>query len=64
MDNKNKEKAINQILLGLALKFFPLIILGLFKGYLNSFSPNLSILIAVLIVGFFLVGYVFVIKGC
>ncbi|MEH2192037.1 MAG: type II CAAX endopeptidase family protein [Nostoc sp.] len=64
MENKNKEKAINQILLGLALKFFPLIILGLFKTYLNIFFPNLSIFIAVLIVGFFLVGYVFFIKGC
>ncbi|WP_445630795.1 lysostaphin resistance A-like protein [Nostoc sp. DSM 114167] len=64
MENKNKEKAINQILLGLALKFVPLIIVGLFKGYLNSFFPNLSILIAILIVGFFLVGYVFFIKGC
>ncbi|MEH2204552.1 MAG: type II CAAX endopeptidase family protein [Nostoc sp.] len=64
MENKNKEKAINQILLGLALKFFPLIILGLFKRYLNSLFPNLSILIAVLIVVFFLVGYVFFIKGC
>jgi membrane protease YdiL (CAAX protease family) len=64
MENKNKEKAINQILLGLALKFFPLIIIGLFKRYLNSLFPNLSILIAVLSLGFFLGGYVFVIKGC
>ncbi|MCW5316711.1 CPBP family intramembrane metalloprotease [Nostoc sp. KVJ3] len=64
MEIKKKEKAINQILLGLALKFFPLIILGLFKGYLNTFFPNLSILIAILIVGFFLVGYRFFIKGC
>lgn len=64
MENKNKEKAINQILLGLALQFIPLIILGLFKPYLNSLSHNLNILIAVLIVGFFLVGYGFFIKGC
>ncbi|MEH2183614.1 hypothetical protein [Nostoc sp.] len=64
MENKNKEKAINKILLGLALKFIPLIIIGLLKGYLNNLLPSLSILISFLILGFFLVGYVFFIKGC
>lgn len=64
MENKNKEKAINKILLGLALKFIPLIIIGLLKVYLNNILPSLSILIFFLILGFFLVGYVFFIKGC
>ncbi len=63
MENKNKEKAINQILLALGLKFVPLISLGLYKEYLNSLFP-LSGLISFLILGFVLVGYGFFIKGC
>jgi hypothetical protein len=64
MENKKKEKAINQILLGLALQFIPLISLGLSKKYLNSLFPISGILISFLILGFVLVGYGFFIKGC
>ncbi|MEH2056719.1 MAG: CPBP family intramembrane glutamic endopeptidase [Nostoc sp.] len=64
MENNKKEKAINQILLGLALQFIPLITLGLSKKYLNSLFPISGILISFLILGFVLVGYGFFIKGC
>lgn len=64
MENNKKEKAINQILLGLALQFIPLISLGLSKKYLNSLFPISGILISFLILGFVLVGYGFFIKGC
>ncbi|MBD0388578.1 MAG: CPBP family intramembrane metalloprotease [Nostoc sp. C3-bin3] len=64
MENKKKEKAINQILLGLALKFVPLITLGLSKEYLNTLFSIYGVLISFLILGFVLVGYGFFIKGC
>ena len=59
-----KDKAINLILLGLTVKFAPLIIFGIFKEYLKSFSPILNLLISLLILGLFLVGYILFIKGC
>lgn len=59
-----KEKAINLILLGLALKFFPLLILGLFTEPFSNLFFGLRSLISFLIFGLFIVGYVFFIKGC
>lgn len=64
MEIKKKEKAINQILLGLALKFVPLITLGLSKEYLNTLFSIYGVLISFLTLGFVLVGYGFFIKGC
>ena len=58
-----KDKAINLILLGLTIKFAPLIILGIFKEDLKSFSSILTLL-SFLTLGLFLVGYILFIKGC
>ncbi|MFM7406089.1 MAG: lysostaphin resistance A-like protein [Cuspidothrix sp.] len=59
-----KEKAINLIWLGFTLKFAPLIILVIFEEYVKSFEPILNLLMLLLILGFFIVGYIFLIKGC
>ena len=66
MENNKKEKAINHILLGLALQFGPSITLVLYVKYLDSLFAISGILIFFIILGlgFFLVGYGFFIKGC
>ncbi len=65
MKNK-KEKAIDLILLGLALQITPSIILIPFSKMLkySSLSWNWDIPISCLTLGLFLGGYVYLIKGC
>ncbi len=59
-----KEKAINRILLGLAVKYVPLIILGTFVKDLKELPSILSFVISFSVLGLFIGGYVFFIKGC
>lgn len=59
MKNK-KEKAINLILLGLALKYLPLIAIAIFIENLNNLPYTLFFFIS----GLFLLGYTSFIKGC
>jgi uncharacterized protein len=59
-----KEQAINRILLGLAVQYIPLIILGTIVEELKELSSILSVVISFSALGFFIVGYVFFIKGC
>lgn len=60
MIKTKKEKAINLILLGLALKYLPLIAVAIFVKNIN----NLPYILVFLILGLFLLGYTSFIKGC
>ena len=59
-----KEKAINLILLGLAVQYVPLIPLGIFAKDLNKLPSIWSLVISFSIIGFFIWGYIFLLKGC
>lgn len=59
-----KEKAINRILLGLAVQYIPLIILGTIVKDLKELPSILSLVISFSMLGLFIGGYVFSIKGC
>lgn len=60
----SKEKAINRILLGLAVQYVPLIMLGTIVKDLKELPSILSLVISFSALGFFIGGYVFFIKGC
>lgn len=60
----SKEKAINLIMLGLAIKYVPLIATMIFAKTLNKLPFVLSLIIFFLLIGLLLVGYIFFIKGC
>lgn len=59
-----KAKAINRILLGLAVQYIPLILLGTIVKDLKELPSILSSVISFSALGFFVGGYVFFIKGC
>ncbi len=60
----SKEKAINLIMLGLAIKYVPLIATMVFAKTLNKLPFVLSLIIFFLLIGLLLVGYIFFVKGC
>lgn len=59
-----KEKAINRILLGLAVQYIPSIMLGTIVKDLKELPSILSLVISFSVLGLFIGGYVFFIKGC
>ncbi len=62
--DSSKEKSINLILLGLTLKFAPLVVLGMFSGYLKNVFPIFNLLIVLSILVIFVIGYKYFLKGC
>ncbi len=59
-----KEKALNRILLGLAVQYIPLFLLGTIVKDIKELPSILSSVISLSALGFFVGGYVFFIKGC
>ena len=59
-----KEKAIALVLIGLAIQFIPLFIIGLLFLSFNVKNSPPNLLLSFLILDLFLLGYIFFIKGC
>jgi uncharacterized protein len=63
-----KDKAINLILLGMAIQFIPLILggvlLNIFAKSLKYLPKSAPALVGLCILSTFLIGYIFLIKGC
>lgn len=60
----SKGKALDRILLGLAVQFIPSFLVGTFVTDLNKLPSLWSLILSFSALGFFVGGYVFFIKGC